>query len=143
MWGYIILIEGSDHKVCILQWQSNKIKRVVKSTITDEALSLSEATDNAIYINHIFHELFGFQLPIICYVDNKSVVTSIYSSKSVDDKRLRIEIGALKQSLYNGEIHEIHWLPGKNMLADVLTKRGANPLPILDILKNGIIKFTE
>ena len=39
--------------------------------------------------------LCGVELPITAYVDNKSLVESIYSTSLVDDKRLRIDIAAL------------------------------------------------
>ena len=38
--GNIIFIVGENNRCCPISWCSNKIKRVVKSTIAAEALSL-------------------------------------------------------------------------------------------------------
>ena len=40
-------------------------------------------------------------------------------------KRLRIDIGAIKESISQGEIRSIKWCPGKVQLANFMTKRGA------------------
>ena len=46
-------------------------------------------------------------IPIIAYVDNKSVIEAVYSTKLVDDKRLRVDIAAISESLARNEIREI------------------------------------
>jgi hypothetical protein len=117
-----------------------KIKRVVRSTIAAEALSLQEGLEQAMYNRRMICDLMDVQernLPITGYVDNKSVVEAIHSTKSVDDKRLRIDIGAIRQSLESGEIKSIKWCPGSDQLADCLTKRGASGAQLLTALQTG------
>ena len=55
--GQLTILVGEGDKCCVLAWQSNKIKRVVKSTLATEMLSLSDALDYAIYLRHIILEL--------------------------------------------------------------------------------------
>jgi hypothetical protein len=43
-------------------------------------------------------------IPIIAYVDNKSIIGAIHSTKLVDDKRLRIVIDAINESLSRNEV---------------------------------------
>ena len=38
-------------------------------------------------------------IPIIAYVGNKSVIEAVHSTKLVDDKRLRVDIVAISESL--------------------------------------------
>ena len=38
--GQLIMLLGEGDKCCVLAWQSNRIKRVVKSTLAAEMLSL-------------------------------------------------------------------------------------------------------
>ena len=38
-------------------------------------------------------------IPVIAYVDHKSVIEAVYSTKIVDDKRLRVDIAAISESL--------------------------------------------
>ena len=75
--------------------------------------------------------------PVICFVDNKSLHESIYSTKLVDEKRLRLDIAAFKQVISQGLIRQVNWCPAENQLADVLTKRGANPSSLLDVIQSG------
>ena len=51
-------------------------------------------------------------IQIIAYVDNKSVIEAVSSTKLVDDKRLRVDIAAISESLARSEISEIKWCPG-------------------------------
>ena len=68
-------------------------------------------------------------------MDNKSVVESVYSTKLVDDKRLRIDI--LTESVERGEVKKILWCSGKTQLANCLTKAGASGYDVLRVLQSG------
>ena len=92
----LILIARCNKRSAPIAWSSSKIKRVVRSTLAAETLSLSEALDHAICLKQIVMELTavdGDSIPIEAFVDNQSVEDALYSTKSVDDKRLRIDIG--------------------------------------------------
>ena len=110
----------------------------MKSTLAAEMLSLFDALDYATYLRHIISELTVFkegELLIRAYVDNQSVVDTLYSTKAVDDKRLRIDIGAIKHLMQRNEVTSVQWIPGKKMLANVLTKRGAASFYLLELLQ--------
>ena len=141
MRAYIIFLVGNNKKCCPLSWNGNKIKRVVRSTIAAETLSLQEGIEDAIYLRDIIRQLTkASELPIIAIVDNKSVVEAVHSTKMVDDKRLRIDIGAVKQSLEKREIQAVKWCPGNFQLANCMTKRGASGLQLLSVLHSGSLQ---
>ena len=125
--GYIIfLCDGGDRK-CPLYWQSRKIRRVVKSTLAAETLALVDAAGAAVYLVRILNEMAGCgDLPIRCFVDNRNLVEALNSYKMVDDRRLRIDISALKEMLEREELHEVKWIDTSKQLADCLTKKGAS-----------------
>ena len=140
--GHVIILLGENQRCAPLSWSCAKIKRVVKSTLAAEALSLSNAIDNAIYLRVIVSELLGVNcgvLPVKCFVDNKSLVQTVHSTKAVGDKRLRIEIAYIKELLERGEVNQINWIPGSNssMLANILTKSGVNGDSLLSVLQSG------
>ena len=140
--GHIVMVMDRHGESCPLYWHSGKIKRVVRSTIAAEALSLQEGIESAFYYRHIIEEVAGIptkSIPIIAYVDNKSVIEAVYSTRLVDDKRLRVDIAAISESLNRKEIDEIRWCPGKVHLADCLTKRGAQGLDLLNVIQEGIL----
>ena len=75
-----------------------------------------------------------------CFVDNKSLVQAVHSTKAVDDKRLRIEIAYIKELLEKGEVNQVSGIPGSNssMLANVLTKSGVSGDALLSVFQSGV-----
>ena len=138
--AHIIFLVDNHLNCCPFTWQSKKIKRIVCSTIASEALSLQEAIEHAIFLRSLIEELLLLPLksiPIDAIIDNISVVEAIHSTKVVNDRRLNIDISAIKQPLQSTEIHSIRWCPGSLQLANSLTKRGAQSHILLDILQFG------
>ena len=139
MGGHIILLVDEKGKCCPLSWHAGKIKRVVRSTIAAEALSLQEGFEDAVYLKNLIQELI--HLPCIsveAIIDNKSVLEAVHSTSMVDDKRLRIDIGALKESLKKKELNAVKWCPGDQQLADCLTKKGASDAKLRCVLETGL-----
>ena len=135
--GKIILLSNLRGDICPLSWHTNKIKRIVRSTLAAEMLSLQEGIDEAIYLRCLICELMNIpesSIPIIPYVDNRSVTEALLSTKLVEDKRLRIDIAALKQSIDLNEINVPRWIKGQDQLANVLTKKGASAYLLKEVL---------
>ena len=80
------------------------------------------------------------KLPVELYVDNRSLYENVQSVKNVAEKRLRIDIAVLKQMVQKGEL-KLFWVESKAQLADVLTKRGVNPLKIARVFESGTLIF--
>ena len=94
--GMVIFLRDAGEARCPIFWQTRKIRRVVKSTLSAEALALLECAEAAVYLANILHEVSGCgKLKIKCFVDNKSLVDALYSCKNVEDRRLRINIAVL------------------------------------------------
>ena len=103
-------------------------------------LSLSEALEHAIYLKPIIMELTATDnasIPIEALVDNRSAEDAIYSTKSVDDKRLCIDVGSIKEMLNKKEVMKFQWIPGENMIENALTKRGASSFNLLRCIQEG------
>lgn len=76
-------------------------------------------------------------ISIIAYTDSNSFIEAVCWTKLVYDKRLRVDIAAISQSLARNEVSEIKWRPGKAYLADCMTKHGASWYSLLNVLKDG------
>lgn len=142
--GYIVFIVGKDGNCSPVWWNSRKIRRVVRSTLAAETLAMSDGVDIAIFISTLFTELlYGpkseQQIPIVCYTDCKSLYEAVKSQKYVTEKRLRIEISGLKESIENGRISKFRWCNSKQQLADSLTKCGASPFALQKVFTEGKI----
>ena len=60
-------------------------------------------------------------MPIKCITDSKSSHDAVYSSKTLTEKRLKIELCAICESLEKREIQSVTWVNSSDQLADCLT----------------------
>ena len=138
--GYILFIVNTKNGNCApIEWRSNKIKRRVVSTLAAELLSLVTAIDAAIGTRDQLREITAgkVNLKIKAITDNRSARDTIYSEKANDQKRLRAEIAGVKESIEEGLIEEVKWVPGASMLADILTKQGVKSESLMSVLQQG------
>ena len=123
--GLLVFLEGSDRRNMLLAWQSQKLNWVVKSTLTAETLALQEVIEVAYmmsFTRNLKLEQQNQVLPIKCITDSKSSHDTVYSSKTLTEKRLKIELCATCESLDKGEIQSVTWVNSSDQLADCLTK---------------------
>ena len=137
--GYIIFIVDCEDRCAAISWKSNKIKRICRSTLAAETMALIEGLEECLYLKSVMEEL-GFNFPITALVDSKSLHDAVYSTKLVDDKRLRIDIAALQQLCAKQMVHQIKWCSSEKMLANALTKHGAPTAQLLEVLRLGSLK---
>ena len=89
-----------------------KAKGAVKSILTAETLALQEIIKAAIMIKTMFLETLNVDahnqiLPIKCVTDSKSLHDAVYSTKTLTEKRLKIELCGIQESLDKQEIHSV------------------------------------
>ena len=139
--GSVVVIRNRVTKAaCVVSWKSRKLKRVVSSSTGAEALAINDTVGEIVYIKAVLKEMLGEvvkNIPLEVYTDSKNLVQATNSKSLVEDHRLRIEVAALKESVEIGEVSKVTAVPGKEMLADCLTKRGASAKLLLDVLKKG------
>ena len=99
----MIFLVNKHGNINLAQWQSKRIKRVVRSSLAAETLAMSDGVDSAVYISVLLSELYlelsSFEIPIDIYTDNKSLHDAIHSEKNVTEKRLRID-GLFRETLF-------------------------------------------
>ena len=62
-------------------------------------------------------------LPIKCVTDSQSLHDVVYSNKTLTEKRLKLELSAIQESLEKPEIHSVIWVCSEDQLI-VLKRRG-------------------
>ena len=138
--GFVVFLVGENNQSCPLYWESKKIRRVVKSTLAAETLAATDAVDMAFYLGNVLSQVLYNEdknvIPIQLVVDNYSLYENVYSTKNVTEKRLRIDLAILKQMVNEGNL-KIIWTESKGQLADVLTKKGANSLKLMEAFESG------
>ena len=116
----------------------------MRSTLAAEVLACLEGLEDCLYLKAVIQEILpGASVPIVAYVDSKSMKDNLHSTKLVENKQLRIDISALKQMLERNEVQSIRWCSGLSQLADCLTKRGAPGHLIRSIFHTGKLIIEE
>ena len=115
-----------------ISWSSNRIKRVVRSTLAAETLAFTEGADSAYFVANLLEEIMPTNgdhtaTKIDCFTDSQSLFEVIGTSNLTADRRLRVEIAAIREMVNCNEI-TINWVNKENQLSDCLTKKGASPL---------------
>ena len=74
---------------------------------------------------------------IEAYVDNKSIIEAILSTRLVDDNWLQVDVAAIKESLQLHDVNKIQWIPGHLQLANPMAKQGSSEFNQLKVLQSG------
>ncbi|KAL5272394.1 hypothetical protein ACHWQZ_G000556 [Mnemiopsis leidyi] len=129
--GYVIFLSTGTEAGC-LTWAANKASRVVSSTLEAETLALLDGLNHAELLRGIVAELmFGSEseehfISIVAFTDSNQLAQSLYSTKHVSNHKLQRDIENIKQRLVRGVVSEVRWVSTDQMLADPLTKKGAD-----------------
>ena len=135
--GFLIFLNDKQGNAVPISWASKKSKRVARSTLTAETLAAVEAVDTATMCRRVLEDLMDRALPPVkLYVDNKSLYDTSKTTNVLADKRLMIDMSALRQMVSEKEI-EVIWIPAAKQLADVLTKSGADKSKLRNVLMKG------
>ena len=134
--GHIVFLCDDDDNCCPIVWSSSRIKRIVHSTLAAETLSLTDGAGTALYVMSLLKGVVPCRQTINVLTDNKSLYDTAHSKKPTSDKQLRVDVAGIKEMLDLKQI-DIKAIPGKEQLADILTKKGASPHSLLSVLRNG------
>ena len=134
--GFLVFVTGETGVANLISWQSRRLRRVARSTIAAETLAASDACETCILLSSQIAEIMGMEkLPIVLVTDNESLANATRSTTSVEEKRLRIDIAALREMVNSKEIHDIRWVPTEHQLADCLTKQGAKSDKLMAVIQ--------
>ena len=129
------MLKNEDGSKCPLYWQTRKVRRVVKSTLAAEILALLDGAETVVYLPRMIAELkSSCPMAIKCFVDNKSLTESLYLSKHVENRQLRLNMAVIRYMLAREELHSVSWVDTASQLAYCLTKRGASTQRLRDAI---------
>src|SRR5438552_2854002 len=114
----------------LIHWSSTKSKRVTRSVLASEIYGMVAGNDMAYAINttiRMITEQIGFPaIPMIVCTDSYSLYECLVKLGTTKEKRLMIDIMAIRQSYERRELQEIRWINGQDNPADAMTKSTPN-----------------
>ena len=139
--GQIVFISDSQNNCCPISWRSNRVRRVARSTLAAETFSFADGMDTAQYVRQLAEEiqLMSDKSTIRMITDSRSLFDAANTTSLITDRRLRVEMSAIRESKEKGEI-QIVWRSGDKQLADCLTKKGASPLTLQEVINKGVLQ---
>lgn len=113
-----------------VHWRSTKCKRVTRSVLASEIYGMVNGFDMGIAmlttLRMVTSELGLPAIPLVLATDSYSLYECLVKLGTTDEKRLMIDLMALRQSYERREISTVRWINGLDNPADALTKGTPN-----------------
>ena len=147
--GYFIALSNQDMKVSPLHWKSKVIEKVAEDVKTAETLALETAVDDSIHLADLIAEIYTgkeeptVKIPLKINEDSASLIESLYSTKKVKRKTMRVVISSIQQNMKRKRIQDIFHVKSQDQLADVFTKSGVHTDRILNVMLSGSMRIKQ
>ena len=146
--GSFIALSNDESEINPLNWKAKVIEKVAPDIKTAETLALENSIDDAIYLSKMISEIYTGKIdenkiPLVVYEDSKSLVQSIYSTKKVKRKSMRVVVSTIQQRIKNGDVKDIHHIKSEDQLGDAFTKKGVKSFKIVRAVTKGKIEDFE
>ena len=100
-----------------------------------ETRAAVEALDAAYLMKKFNGKILEESLSVTLRTDNKSLFDAIGATNLFQDKRLRVDLAALREMNDNDELN-IEWVDFKSQITDVLTKIESSKRNLLQIVQH-------
>ena len=123
--GNVIKLRGN-----IIHWSSTKCRRVTRSVLASEILAMTNGVDIGYALGETMDQIMGqLQQPpvaIVVCTDSFSLYECVVKLGTTKEKRLMIDVMAMRQMYERRELVEIRWISGPSNPADSMTKTAPN-----------------
>ena len=158
-------VDTNEHHAHIISYASTTIKRVCRSTLQAETYGMQSAVEAGDRLRAIICEVKGLipdmkewfeasQRNMMWVTDCRSLSDHLNAGQAakVSDKRLGIELAAMRNQLWHGDVmtcelyapngDRLRWTDTATQLADALTK-SMKPHQLFRTMREGVVTFSE
>ncbi len=100
--GFVLALADASGNANIIHYGSSRYKRVTRSVLAAEVHALVYGFDNAFVARDILKEILGRDIPIDGIVDSRTLFNEIAKNSTTEEKRLQIDVHALRESHESG-----------------------------------------
>ena len=114
-----------------------------------ECMALSVSVDQALVLKETLIEtVYGekkgpFNIPINVFTDCYSLFQNIHSDNQAQDRKVRVEVAAIREQMDLKEINSIKWVPDESQLANPLTKSTGPATRLIEVLQSGRLNAAD
>jgi hypothetical protein len=120
--GYLIVLADAQGRANIVHYASIKCQRVTRSVLASELIAAVHGFDMGAAIKGAISAILNREVPLVLCTDSKSLYDCLVKLGTTTEKRLMIDIMAMRESYERKEIAEVKWIAGDSNPADPLTK---------------------
>ena len=121
--GFIIVVTDASGNANVTHYGTHNSRRVTRSVMEAELLVLVNGFDNAFVAKYSLGEMLGSNIPLDVLFDSRTTFKCVPKHAPTMEKRLQIDINALRQSHSKGEIRCVGWISGTLNRANGLTRK--------------------
>ena len=133
--GEIIMLGSKKtENAAPLYWRSGVIRKVCISPKAAETRSLLRLMNGCIHMAKQLSQLLNARIRTRLFTVLRPLLESLGSSGHTDEKVLRQSVSYLRQGLEDEEVLAYSWIPGEEIVADILTKQGSKCEELEEIL---------
>lgn len=92
--GYLVMLADKSGKFHLLEYSSNKSKRVIRSIMGGETYAFMDALDATFAVKQDVEYIMGRKLDIHMFTDSKRLFDAITRGKRTMEKRFSVDIAA-------------------------------------------------
>ena len=119
------------------------IRKVCVSPKAAETRSLLRLMDDGVHMAKQLSQLMNVSMKVRLFTDSRPLLESIGSSGQIEEKALRQSVAYLKQGLEDEDVMAHSWIPGEDIVADILTKQGSRREEMDEILVRNYFKHAK
>ena len=119
------------------------IRKVCVSPKAAETRSLLRLIDDGVHMAKYLSQLLNVSMKVRLFTDLRPLLESIGSSGQIEEKALRQSVAYLKQSLEDEDVMAYSWIPGEEIVADILTKQGSRHESLEEILERNVLRHEQ
>ena len=143
--GFVVMLVGEGQVVIPIMWSSNRINRVVTSSMAAESLVAGTAADAGYAAQQSLCSATGLApnvFPLEVFTDNNDTYQALNLSKGISDRRLRVEVAKLADDIER-ERYTLSYSPAAGTLADRMSKVNSDPGPLNVMFNNSTVSHLD
>lgn len=120
--GYLALLCGANDNANLLQCSSHKSRRTVWKGLGGDFMALADGLGYSLGIREDLERIIGYKLKLTVFTDFKYLFHLITGNPNTSEKRLIIDIHAIRKAYTRMELDAVAWTRSESNLADAFTK---------------------
>lgn len=120
--GFIVMLSDKDSNANLLHFASYKSQRVARSVLGAEICAFADAYDMAYCVKRDLETIMERRVPLMMFTDSKSLFDVFTKCSQTKERRLMIDLQAVRDAYSRHQITNIGHVCGRNNPADEMTK---------------------